>query len=151
MKKLFTIIAVALSVAALTSCETTNNGLDLDYNIEATAKVNGHVVFGTPVGDFTMNGNGDATFLSKKDTVSYDAPLCGAVLESPAEYDKDLVNFAQQVANSAWEVKEAEGDVQVDATGYVLETNTGLILAIDFHWPNQPNEVAAPADSTVVE
>lgn len=143
MKKILSFLAIAITALLLTACKETQTGIV--WNLKAEAAGNGEVVATFPTGSLTAKGDATVVVRSSTDPLLVDAPVLGAVLAAPQEYDEETVEFAEEVEQkfeSAFNVEVLEGEWKVDIVGYAKHPVTGLYILIDQHWPEQNYETA---------
>ena len=137
MKKIFTILAMAAAMFAVTSCKDYPG---IVYNVAIEGNATGDVVVTFPNGDFELNGKAGLAFHYSNDTEakkSVNGTLLGEALESSNE---DVRNFATSV-NDGFSVTfkdtKAGGTYHVHITGYAKEPTTGIVVMIDktFDYP----------------
>ena len=157
MKKFLTILAVALGMFAMQSCNT-NDGIV--YSVTAYGDANGNLSMVFPNGNLELNGKSDIDFVwdNDKDEViaAVDTTTFGVgegvygLDEAIAADDAKLKEQANAVNDwlaNTFEVNSAEGDYYVHIVGYAKEKVTGFTLAIDRVFTNR----VQPIDSTDVQ
>ena len=137
MKKIFTILAMAVAMFAMTSCKDT---LGVVYNVAIEGNATGDVVVTFPNGDLELDGQAGLAFHYSNDTEAKEATdgtVLGAALESE---EKDVREFATSVDEGfsvSLKDTQAGGSYHVHITGYAKEPTTGITVLIDktFDYP----------------
>jgi len=162
MKKLSLILSTMLCVVmslVLTSCDTEseNAQFGIVYNVTVDGDADGNVNVTFPNGKFEMNGDADLAFVYSNDTIQALQGLNVLTAEEIIAFN-DANQLAALNAVNSWvdetftvSATQAGGTYDVVIKGYVKETLTGLVIAIDKRLTNRENAVVAVAnDSTVV-
>ena len=137
MKKIFTILAMAIAMFAMTSCKDT---LGIVYNVAIEGDATGDVVVTFPNGDFELNGQAGLAFHYSNDTEAKavtDGTVLGAALESDNAEVRDFANAINDGFSVSFKDTKAGGSYHVHITGYAKEPNTGITVLIDktFDYP----------------
>lgn len=137
MKKIFTILAMAIAMFAMTSCKDT---LGIVYNVAIEGDATGDVVVTFPNGDFELNGQAGLAFHYSNDTevkAATDGTVLGAALESDNAEVRDFANTINDGFSVSFKDTKAGGSYHVHITGYAKEPNTGITVLIDktFDYP----------------
>lgn len=137
MKKIFTILAMAIAMFAMTSCKDT---LGIVYNVAIEGDATGDVVVTFPNGDFELNGQAGLAFHYSNDTevkAATDGTVLGVALESDNVEVRDFANTINDGFSVSFKDTKAGGSYHVHITGYAKEPNTGITVLIDktFDYP----------------
>ena len=142
MKKIFTILAMAVAMFAMTSCKET---LGVVYNVAIEGNATGDVVVTFPNGDFELNGEAGLAFHYSNDTEAKEATdgtLLGAALESDSKDVRELATTVNEGFSVRFKDTQAGGTYHVHVTGYAKEPTTGVVVLIDktFDYPEKTAE-----------
>lgn len=137
MKKIFTILAMAIAMFAMTSCKDT---LGIVYNVAIEGNATGDVVVTFPNGDFELDGQAGLAFHYSNDAEAKEATdgtVLGAALESDNAEVRDFANTVNDGFSVSFKDTKAGGSYHVHITGYAKEPNTGITVLIDktFDYP----------------
>lgn len=136
MKKLFTILAMAVAMLVASSCDEQQGVV---YNVTVDGQATGVVSYTIPTVQGRFTANGDLFLNCSNDTtlVASTVPL-GAALDSEEADVAKAANETLAWVNSAFNF---DGDYHVRVHGYVKYY--GITFEIDEEYPKVVDEVAA--------
>jgi len=147
MKKIFFTLLLAVAMAfSFTSCKTQENvSFGVVYNVQLTGDGDGQVAVTFPNGSFDMNGDADLAFKYSNDTTSLlkasKALTAEQIEEDGTKDEKQALTNVNGWLDQNFGATAASGTYDVRVQGYVKETLTGVIIAVDRRFTNRTDSV----------